>query len=114
MVVDERCEFDLCDYENGTVDILRGIPKAKGIEIAKRTLSAEIILVDEIGSAEECEALLSVGAGGVPIIATAHSGDFGELCRSETIRPLIDRGYFSSYVKLYRSGKAFLKEVREL
>ena len=106
-VVDERREFVKEDYRDGGVDVLSGCSKARGIEIALRTLSPEVIIVDEIGSEEECRALLGVGRGGVPIIATAHAGSAAELCAKKSVAPLINEGYFDRIVGLYRKGKAF-------
>ena len=110
VVIDERCEFILSDYSAATVDILRGYGKAKGIEIAQRTLGAEVIVVDEIGSAEEGEALLRVGRGGVPVIATAHAATLDEVKGKCGIAPLIDEGYFGSFVRLFRDSGRFCFE----
>jgi stage III sporulation protein AA len=101
VAVDERYEF-LTD-ECPCADVLRGHEKAKGIEIAKRVLGADVILVDEIGSAEEARAVLSVGRGGASVIATAHADSIEELLSSEAIRPLCDFAYFSHYAGLFTS-----------
>ena len=111
VIVDERCEFSASDYFDATVDILSGYPKAVGIEMALRTLSAELIVVDEIGSSDEAESLLRVGRGGVPIIASAHAGSYGELVRKCGISRLVEEEYFSSFVRLFRNGSSFGYEV---
>lgn len=107
VVVDERYEFIPSDYDGDMVDILRGYSKPRGIEMALRTLGAEVIMVDEIGNANEGESLLRVGRGGVPIIATAHASDYNEVVRKEGIAPLIEEGYFSCFVRLFREGGRF-------
>lgn len=115
VVIDERYEF--LSSECDEFDVIRGYGKAKGIEIAKRTLSAEIILVDEIGSREETEALLSVGRGGIPVIATAHADSFAELCRQRGLAPLIEKEYFERFVHLYSdrgSRKIEIHKAEEL
>lgn len=99
VAVDERYEF--LPEECPCADVLRGHDKAKGIEIAKRVLGADVILVDEIASAEETRAVLSVGRGGASVIATAHAESLEELLSSEAIRPLCDSGYFSDYAGLF-------------
>ena len=98
VAVDERYEFT--DGECPAADILRGNDKPKGIEIAKRVLAAEVILVDEIGSLDESRALLSVGRGGAIIIATAHARTLSELCASSAHKPLIESGSFKHCVGL--------------
>ena len=106
-VIDERREFFAEDYLLGTVDILSGYEKSRGIEIAIRTLNPELIIVDEIGSEREARALLRVGRGGIPIIATAHAADIDELLSKEAVAPLVKDGYFSLFAGLVREGKRF-------
>ena len=98
VVIDERYEF--IPEECRCADILRGYSKAKGIEIAKRSLAAEVVIVDEIGSLEDAEAVLSVGRGGASVIATAHAGSMNELEHSRAHKLLLDAEYFSSAVGL--------------
>lgn len=110
-VIDERREFILEDYTDSTVDILSGYSKRIGLEIALRTLSPEVIVIDEIGSLDETEALLRVGRGGVPIIASSHAGSFEEVVGKASIAPLVEEGYFKTYARLYRDGGKFLHDV---
>ncbi len=111
VVVDERREFIGSDYKDAMVDILCGYSKPRGVEIALRTLGAEVIMVDEIGNAEEGESLLRVGRGGVPIIATTHAASYGEVTSKEGIAPLIREGYFNRFVRLYKEDGRFSYEI---
>lgn len=103
VAVDERYEFlpERCP----AADVLRGHTKAKGLEIAKRVLGADVILVDEIGNSEEARAVLSVGRGGASVIATAHAESESELGASESIRLLLDSGYFKLLAGLSITGE---------
>lgn len=94
-IIDERGEFDPSDLPFASV--LSGYEKALGIEIALRTHSPEIIMIDEIGMGES-EALLSVLGAGVPVIATAHCGSIEGLTSKASIAPLIEKGLFSVFV----------------
>ena len=111
-VIDERREFVSDDYKDCAVDILKGFDKARGIECAMRTLSPEVIIIDEIGNFSECEALLAVGRGGIPIIATAHADSFSEVTEKASIRPLCSAGYFGIFVRLYKENGRFKYESR--
>ena len=102
VIVDERREFFWDMYRDALVDILPGYKKAKGIEIAERCMSAEVIIVDEIGSREEAEAIESVGFGGVPIIASAHAGSLEQLLSKKHILSLVRSGYFKIFAGLYK------------
>ena len=54
-VVDERGELSGAG-ELPLCDVLRGCPKAEGIQQAVRCLSPEVVLFDELGSREETQA----------------------------------------------------------
>lgn len=110
VVVDERCEFIDKDYRYAQVDILRGYKKRQGIEIATRTLSPEIIMVDEVGG-DDAEALLRVIRCGVPVVATAHASDFEQLSSGTAISPLIDEGIFDTFVGIKVEDGRYLVSV---
>ena len=88
------------------IDVLHGYPRAKGIEIATRTLSPEVIFCDEIGSAEEARAILGAQNSGVPLIATAHADSREVLFRRPNIRLLYENGVFRYYIGLRRHPEA--------
>ena len=84
------------------VDVLSGYPRALGIEIATRTLSAQVIVCDEIGDYTEAMALVSSHNCGVPLIASAHAGSVEELLRRTGIMLLHEANIFGAYVGLSR------------
>ncbi len=101
-VVDERCEFDEEDYIDAEVDILKGYKRKRGIEIATRTMSPEIIMIDEIG-AEDAEGIGAVSRCGIPLIATAHAGSYGELLEKSSLYPLVGSGVFEVFVGISKA-----------
>lgn len=111
VVVDERSEFCAADYTECTVDILRGYHRALGLEIAVRTLSPQVILMDEIGGEGEARAMLGVIKGGVPVIATAHARSYAELVSRKTLVGFLESGVFDVFVGLRREGGRFVSEV---
>lgn len=105
-LIDTRGEIYMKSmFENCLVDVLRGYPRAKGIEIATRTLSPEVIFCDEIGSAEEAKAILSAQNSGVPLIATAHAESREALLRRPNIRMLYENEIFRYYIGLKRNAE---------
>lgn len=113
-LIDTRGEIYMREmFCDSLVDVLRGYPRAKGIEIATRTLSPEVIFCDEIGSAEEARAILSAQNSGVPLIATAHAENREMLLRRPNIRTLYDNGIFRYYIGLSRASgtKNFIFDV---
>ena len=107
VVVDERCEFDPHRYSGAHVDILRGYRRALGVDIAIRTLSAEVIIVDEVSSGEDAAAALSALGAGVRVIATAHAKSFAEAVRRPYIREMIEAGLFDTVCVISRKNGRF-------
>lgn len=79
-------------------DILNGYQKADGILRAVRSLSPTLIGVDEIGSSQDEDALLTAHYSGVKVIATIH-GTIEEDFQKKIPR-LIKAGVFDYYVYL--------------
>lgn len=102
-LVDTRGELSagLCG-DDLRLDILDGYPRGEGIRIAVRTMNPEVLICDEIGSAEEASALLEARNCGVPLVASAHGDSAcGLVCRAG-IHELYEASVFSLYVGLSR------------
>ena len=108
VVVDARGE--LKDTLEGTellLDILVGYPRALGIEIAVRSLGAQLILCDEISSAADAHAILEAAGCGVPLIATVHAASVRELWQRPPMAELLRHAVFQTLVGLSRQGNRF-------
>ena len=106
VVVDTRGELGFETEGRGLcLDILRGYPRARGVEIATRTLSAQVIICDEIGDTEEALSLITTHHGGVPLVATAHGGSVAEILRRTGLRLLHESRLFGAYVGIRRDGQ---------
>ena len=104
LVVDTRGELGFSlDGEGLCLDVLSGYPRRLGIEIATRTMNAQLIVCDEIGDYEEALALVSSHNCGVPLIASAHAGSLTELLSRTGIRLLHEAGIFGAYVGISRA-----------
>ena len=102
VVVDTREELGFSlDGGELCLDILSGYPKKTGIEIAARTLGAQVVICDEIGAGES-EAICELHGGGVPLIASAHAADLSDLLSKRGISELHRAGVFGGYVELTR------------
>ena len=111
-IVDERSEIFIEDMFSGClIDLLDSCPKAKGIEIATRVLSPEIIVCDEIGSALEAEEILKSYSQGVLLIASCHGNDFESVANKPHIKSLIDNGVFEYAYCMKRSGDQIVGEI---
>ena len=105
-VIDVRGElFDSEMMRGCTVDVLEGVSKAKGIEIATRTLSPELIVCDEIGCLEEAEAIMSAQNSGVPLLASAHASSGRGLLRRPAMRMLAENAVFELFCGIRRPAQ---------
>ena len=103
VVIDTRGELGLgLEEERLCLDVLTGYPRALGIEIATRTLNAQLIVCDEIGEVAEAEAMVAAQNCGVPFVASAHADSVGSLLRRTGLRQLHRARVFGSYVGIRR------------
>lgn len=106
-VVDTRGELGYSLRESDIlVDILTGYPRGVGLEIAARTMNAQLCVCDEIGSVAEAEAIIAVQNCGVPLLATAHADSVQTLLRRTGIFQLHRARIFGAYVGISRRGNA--------
>lgn len=82
-VVDERKELfpsqlDIKSLGPNT-DVLLGFPKGKGISMAVRTLSPDVIICDEIGTSEEASEVLNGVNCGTKFALSIHADSVEEL-----------------------------------
>lgn len=111
-VVDERRELfptyqnNFCFPTGPHTDVLSGIRKKDGIDIALRCLCPSTIALDEITAKEDCDALLSAAWCGVSLLATAHAGSMTELENRSIYRPIMD-GEIFQYVLILQQDKSW-------
>ncbi len=108
VVVDTRRELGFSLHKKElTLDLLVGYPRRIGIEIAVRSLGAQLVVCDEIGSASDADAILAAANCGVPLLASAHASDVTELLCRPAIRSLHQAHVFATYVALSRDVGGF-------
>jgi stage III sporulation protein AA len=110
-VVDSRGE--LCPDRQGTlIDLLDGYPRKQGLEIALRTMSPQVIVCDEVGE-EDIGGILQICNAGVPLVASVHARDKGQLLTQRIGRTLLGTGAFRLLCFIRRSGGDFSLEMEE-
>ena len=110
VVVDERGEFSEEDYRGLEVDILCGYKRRAGMEIAIRTMSAEVLIIDEIGG-EDAREIAGAVRCGVPVIASVHAASYEELSAREGLSTLLFSGAFGTFVGIKRDGCGYALAV---
>lgn len=97
------CRGELGGYDLGPcADVLRGYPKAQGLEMAIRTLSPEVILCDELAPGD-LGAVEAAFHAGVALVATVH-GNRASVYRRPLCRALLSSGAFESLAVLKGRG----------
>lgn len=112
-VVDERMELagnDTFDLGRCT-DVIAGRDKRESILTALRLLSPEVIVCDEIGSAQETDSILEGLNSGVIFIASMHARDLPQLCRRGQFLRLFGENVFDSVAQLDPQAKGKLRGV---
>jgi stage III sporulation protein AA len=116
-VVDERSEIAACErgvpsFDLGPrSDVLDACPKAEGMMMLIRSMSPEVLVVDEIGRMEDAEALREALHAGVRVLATAHASDLADVFRRPVLALLAREGMFGAYAVLSRSGGRVVHRV---
>lgn len=113
-VIDERREiFPSEESAALPLDILSGIPKGQAVQMALRTLSPQVILLDELGGMDELYALEQGLFSGVEFIATLHAASWEEAARRPQVQYLQKCSALHVAVLLKgRTAPGQLKEVR--
>ena len=116
-VVDERGEIypqELSgpDQQLPAVDTLSGIPKERAVQMALRTLSPQVIVLDELGSLAETAALEQGFFSGVDFIASVHAASAEEAVRRPQVKALQQQGMLRVLVLL--QGCAEPGRVRQI
>ncbi|MEW9699142.1 stage III sporulation protein AA [Paenibacillus sp. SI8] len=107
-IVDERSELAACikgvpRFDLGPrTDVLDGCPKAEGMMMMIRSLSPDVLVVDEIGRPEDAIAIHEALHAGIRIIATAHGAGYEDARMRPVLKHLMEEGVFNRYVILDR------------
>lgn len=109
-VADERYELSWASH--GMADICTGCPKAVAIELLTRTMSPQIIVCDEISSAE-ASAVLAAQNSGCVLIASCHGRDINQVMRRDFVKQMVEKGVFTVAVRLYNDD-GYKSELTEL
>jgi len=117
-VVDERSEIagsvkGIPQQDLGPrVDVLDACPKAEGMMMMIRSMSPDVLVVDEIGRQEDSEAILESVNAGISLIITVHGHQLKDLYKRPTLRPLLEIGVFERFIELTRlNGPGTIKSI---
>lgn len=119
-LVDERSEIagmhqGIPSFDIGIrTDVLDACPKATGIILMIRSLSPQVVVTDEIGKAEDVEAINEALNTGVHVVVTAHARTLEEALKRPILLKAMKRDLFDRILILGDSlGVGTLERVYE-
>ena len=104
-VIDERGELNADGGLGILTDVIVGLPKAKGIELAIRTMSPQAVICDEIGTEKEAESLIYSINSGVAVIATCHADSYEAFIKKKGMERVLASGAVKYVVELCALSK---------
>lgn len=112
-VVDERSEIAACHLgipQNDMgirTDVLSGCGKSEGMMLMLRSMSPQIIAVDELGGKKDFQAVEQAACSGVRILGTVHADTVEELWEKAYLKKWMKRGIFERFILIRhnRSGE---------
>ncbi len=122
VIIDERSE--IAGSYNGEAqvnlgtrcDVLDACDKILGISMAIRSMAPDVIIVDEIGTVDDIEAVSRAFNSGVNIVATTHCESLEEFKNKKSFEKIIEEKSFDRYVfmKNKRVSKVFDRNFNEI
>lgn len=110
-VVDERSEIGAsfrgeCQNDLGScTDLLDCCAKAEGMRMLLRTMSPEVIAVDEIAGEEETEIIHQMVHSGVALLGTVHASNLCEFMKRRDMNWLIEKQCIQRIVMIERTDE---------
>lgn len=111
-VVDERSELGgalrgVPQNDLGMrTDLLDCCPKGEGMMLLIRSMSPQVVAVDEIGDYRDIEAIESVLHCGCRLIATVHGSSLQDIRQKPLLKKLVEEQVFERYILLGGRDKA--------
>lgn len=113
-VVDERGELSGGIFDLGRCsDVISGMDKLSGALLLLRSMSPQLVAVDEISAPEDLKAVEEISGCGVGILATIHARDEADLKRRPAYRFLIKSGVFERLLVIRQKDRKRSYEMRE-
>lgn len=109
-VVDERSEIAACHMGvpqndvGSRTDVLDGCTKAEGMLMLLRSMSPQVIAVDELGGERDFWAVEQAVFSGSRVLGTVHAGEMAELSQKPFLRNWLKRQVFRRFVLIERKA----------
>lgn len=105
-VIDERSEIGAAidgvpQHNLGLrTDVMDACPKAEGMMMMIRSMSPEVLVVDEIGNKEDLQALMEAIHSGVNVICSIHGQSMKDIKKRPIMKAIFELKLFDRYIVL--------------
>ena len=95
-IVDERSEIAGCVAGmpqmtfGPRLDVMDACPKAEGMMMMIRSMSPDVLIVDEIGRSEDAEAIMEAVNAGIKLIMTTHGESLDEIKKRPILKTILE------------------------
>lgn len=109
-IVDERSEIAGClrgapQLTFGPrIDVLDACPKAEGMMMMIRSMSPDVLIVDEAGREDDSLAIMEAINAGIVLVMTIHGRDLNEVSKRPTVKRLLEEKVFDRFIELERGA----------
>lgn len=117
-VIDERSEIGgsikgVPQHNVGIrTDLMDACPKAEGMMMMIRSMSPDVLVVDEIGSEKDVQALMEAILAGVSVICSVHGQSLQEIKKRPSLQALFQQNVFKRFVLLEKQQQpGFVKAI---
>ena len=107
-IIDERSEIAACHLgipQNDVgkrTDVLDGCPKQEGMRMALRSMSPDVIAVDELGGGKDARAVEEILLCGCRLLGTIHGADMDQILRMAEVKEMYQKELFQRYILIER------------
>lgn len=115
-LVDERSEIAASFHgipQNDVgprTDVLDGCNKSEGMQMLLRTMSPQIIAVDELGTEEDFKAVEQAAYSGCRVLGTVHAGSIRELQEKAILKKWYEKEMFERFVFI-KKGEDGMRKI---
>ena len=78
------------------LDVMDACPKAEGMMMMIRSMSPEVLIVDEIGRSEDSDAIMEAVNAGIKLIMTTHGESFDEIKKRPILKNILMNIFFNA------------------
>ncbi len=113
-IIDERSEIaasieGIPQHDVGRrTDVMDACPKVAGMMMMVRSMSPEVLVIDEIGKVADVQAIMEATLSGVTMICTIHGYSLETILKRPSMQVLLDNKVFTRIITLSSNNNRYI------